>query len=105
MTYTKLLTQKKTSHKIVIQGKSMNIQHVIDLLNRAELYDESSAVQEIVQQNKDMLEALKDMRNGWRYIRETYGDLYGVGWDRAEDKANAAITRAATAIQLSKEGK
>lgn len=39
----------------------MNIQHVIDLLNRAELYKESSVVLAMVQQNKDMLEALKGM--------------------------------------------
>ena len=37
----------------------MNIQDVIDLLNRAELYEESSAVLAMVEQNKDMLEALK----------------------------------------------
>lgn len=37
----------------------MNIQHVIDLLNRAELYDESSAVLEMMEQNRVLLEALK----------------------------------------------
>lgn len=37
----------------------MNIQHVIDLLNRAELYEESSAVLAMVGQNKELLEALK----------------------------------------------
>jgi hypothetical protein len=42
----------------------------------------------------DLLEALRDMLAGWVYIRETYGDLYGVGWDRAQDKANAAIAKA-----------
>jgi hypothetical protein len=35
--------------------------------------------------------ALRDMLSGWRYIRETHGDLYGVGWDRAEEKARAAL--------------
>lgn len=43
----------------------MNIQHVIDLLNRAELYEESSVVLEMVQQNKDMLEALKGMKDAF----------------------------------------
>ena len=42
----------------------------------------------------DLLEALEDMLSGWKYIRESHGDLYGVGWDRAQDKATAAITRA-----------
>lgn len=37
------------------------------------------------------LEALEDMNNGWKYIRSMHGDLYGVGWDRAQDKADAAI--------------
>ncbi len=39
-------------------------------------------------------EALLDMRSGWKYIRETHGDLYGVGWDRAQDKADAALAAA-----------
>lgn len=45
----------------------------------------------------DLREALRDMLAGWRYIRETYGDLYGVGWDRAEDKARAALASAPVA--------
>lgn len=36
-------------------------------------------------------EALKDMLSGWKYIRETHGDLYGVGWDRAQDKVERAL--------------
>ena len=35
--------------------------------------------------------ALEDMLSGWRYIRQSHGDLYGVGWDRAQDKAEAAL--------------
>jgi hypothetical protein len=41
-----------------------------------------------------LLAALEDMLSGWRYIRQTHGDLYGVGWDRAEDAATAAIASA-----------
>jgi len=37
------------------------------------------------------LDALKDMNCGWKYIRESHGDLYGVGWDRAQEKADDAI--------------
>jgi hypothetical protein len=40
---------------------------------------------------KTLREALIDMRSGWKYIREYHGDLYGVGWDRAQDKADAAL--------------
>jgi hypothetical protein len=35
--------------------------------------------------------ALTDMLSGWRYIRDTYGDLAGVGWDRVEQKAREAL--------------
>ena len=40
-------------------------------------------------------EALEDMFKGWLYIRRFHGDLYGVGWDRAEDKARAALKETA----------
>lgn len=42
----------------------------------------------------ELLEALEDMLSGWKYIRESHGDLYGVGWDRAQDKAEFAIAKA-----------
>lgn len=40
---------------------------------------------------KVVRDALADMLNGWKYIRESHGDLYGVGWDRAQGKAEAAL--------------
>lgn len=36
-------------------------------------------------------EALRDMLSGWKYIRSVHGDLYGVGWDRAQSKAETAL--------------
>lgn len=39
-------------------------------------------------------EALEDMNNGWKYIRRMHGNLYGVGWDRAQGKADAALEQA-----------
>ena len=42
----------------------------------------------------EMLAALEDMLGGWIYIRDAHGDLYGVGWDRAERKAKIAIAKA-----------
>jgi hypothetical protein len=42
-----------------------------------------------------LVAALTDMRSGWRYIRESHGDLYGVGWDRCEESATAALTTGA----------
>lgn len=31
-------------------------------------------------------DALSDMLNGWKYIREFHGDLHGVGWNRAQKR-------------------
>jgi len=42
----------------------------------------------------DLVLALEDLLSGWRYIRETHGDLYGVGWDRTQKKAEKAIAKA-----------
>lgn len=42
----------------------------------------------------ELLEAIQDMLSGWQYIRQTHGDLYGVGWDRAEQKAKDALSKA-----------
>ncbi|EMM0835508.1 hypothetical protein RVV06_001498 [Enterobacter ludwigii] len=42
----------------------------------------------------DLLEALQDMLSGWKHIRAMHGDLYGIGWDRAQDKAQSAISKA-----------
>lgn len=36
-------------------------------------------------------DAIEDMLSGWKYIREQHGDLYGVGWDRAQEKAESAL--------------
>ncbi len=41
----------------------------------------------------ELLDALKDMAAGWRYIRRVHGDLSGVGWDRAQYGAEAAIAK------------
>ncbi|UWX68851.1 hypothetical protein [Burkholderia gladioli] len=43
----------------------------------------------------ELVEALRDMLSGWRYIRQSHGDLYGVGWDRAQNKAETALEKAA----------
>lgn len=42
----------------------------------------------------DMRDALKDMLSGWRYLRTYYGNLAGVGWDRCETSATAALAKA-----------
>jgi len=45
------------------------------------------------------LKALEDMNCGWKYIRESHGDLYGVGWDRAQEKADEAIEALRQALE------
>ena len=35
----------------------------------------------------EMYELIQDFLSGRKYIRETHGDLPGVGWDRCQDKA------------------
>jgi hypothetical protein len=49
------------------------------------------SLSEVIAERDALREALTDMLSGWRYIRETHGDLYGVGWDRAQEKAIAAL--------------
>ena len=57
----------------------------------AESIKADSRIAELEAEVKTLREALIDMRSGWKYIREYHGDLYGVGWDRAQDKADAAL--------------
>ncbi len=38
---------------------------------------------------------LCDALSGWKYIRYTHGDLYGVGWDRVQERLEAQITLSA----------
>lgn len=44
----------------------------------------------------ELLEALKDMLSGWRYIQQDpmHREIYGVGWERAQRLAEAAIAKA-----------
>lgn len=45
----------------------------------------------MVEREEQLRNALADMLYGWRYIRHAHGDLYGVGWDRAQEKAESAL--------------
>jgi hypothetical protein len=56
--------------------------------------DETRANARLIAAAPELLEALRDMLSGWKYIREVHGDLYGVGWDRAQEKAESAIAKA-----------
>lgn len=47
---------------------------------------------------EDMLlvprDTIHDALAGWHYIRKHHGDLYGVGWDRVEEKLSSALSSA-----------
>ena len=42
----------------------------------------------------EVRDALMDALAGWKYIRHSHGDLYGVGWDRVEEKLEAILRKA-----------
>ena len=58
--------------------------------------DPSEANAQLIAAAPDLLAALKDMLSGWRYIRQdaAHQCIYGVGWDRAQSAAEAAIAKA-----------
>ncbi len=52
------------------------------------IFDEMARLE---RERDEARKALQDMLSGWRYIRKVHGDLYGVGWDRAQAKAEKAL--------------
>ena len=42
---------------------------------------------------------LCDALAGWKYIRETHGDLYGVGWDRVQERLERQILESADRLR------
>jgi hypothetical protein len=86
------LVVRAGSYAIRITSGPMGQSHtaqIADLKRRKEIARLISAAPE-------MLEALEDILGGWRYIRQDphHKAIYGVGWDRAQEKAEAAIRKA-----------
>jgi hypothetical protein len=50
-------------------------------------------------QADELHRTLCDAKSGWRYIRETHGDLYGVGWDRVENRLQEQIEISAARLK------
>lgn len=46
---------------------------------------------EFARNARQLEDALQDARSGLRYIRSEHGNLYGVGFDRVEEKAANAL--------------
>jgi len=76
---------------------------------------DAAAVLELLRQEKvrsekaeaacaQMREALEDCAGGLRYIRQMHGELYGVGWDRALGRSDAALSTDAGKGWVSTEG-
>ena len=58
-------------------------------------YEKSSGVYDLTKTlTDDVKDALMDALSGWKYIRHSHGDLYGVGWDRVQDKLEAILRKA-----------
>lgn len=51
------------------------------------------AMDSFARQARQLEDALLDARSGLEYIRQTYGPLYGVGFDRVEEKCKIALDR------------
>lgn len=85
------LTRKRDEARTEVERMKVQIERLWERLLReraALVLDEIGAA---LERERLLRAALTDMLNGWRYIRETYGDLAGVGWDRAEQKALSAL--------------
>lgn len=67
----------------------MKLSELIDK-KRTDRPDEWS-MDEFARKARGLEDALLDARSGMRYIRETHGNLYGVGFDRVEEKATKAL--------------
>lgn len=55
--------------------------------------DDAAEFKRLDAENAALRAALSDMLAGWQYIRKFHGDLYGVGWDRCEAAAVAALNK------------
>jgi len=53
--------------------------------------DNSAVIARLERERDELAEALWDMLGGWKYIRQWHGDIYGIGWDRAQQKADSAL--------------
>jgi hypothetical protein len=53
--------------------------------------DFGNALEGLTERAAQLEDALKDARSALLYVREVHGELYGVGFDRVEKKASAAL--------------
>ena len=75
----------------MLRQQQAEIEHLKQLFGCDPAYYEKSAK---TLPDEEILDALKDALSGWKYIRECHGDLYGVGWDRVQDKLEVILRKA-----------
>jgi hypothetical protein len=61
------------------------------------LESQAATIAELEDELAGLRNAATDAYYGWRYIRANHGDLYGVGWDRVENKLEAVLTKSRSA--------
>jgi hypothetical protein len=59
---------------------------------RADRPDEWT-MDEFAREARQLEDALRDARSALIYIRQAHGDLYGVGFDRVEEKCGVALDK------------
>ena len=77
------------------EAKTLNddLHYILTVLSSHAL-TRSGAIQErSIKTVDELIDAVSDLLSGWKYIRETHGDLYGVGWDRAQEKAEKIMKK------------
>ena len=74
-------------HNAELMQRPLNVQAAFTVPEEemAQLLDHSCA------ETWRLRAALTDMLSGWRYIRRVHGELSGVGWERCEQMATAAL--------------
>lgn len=70
------------------------VAHVID----GNDYAQNAFNADLIAAAPELLAAVEDLLAGWKYIRGFHGDLYGVGWDRAQAKAETALAKAKSQV-------
>jgi regulator of replication initiation timing len=71
---------------------ALRCEELVSLLKNMDRHKELHEENEQLRiENIALREALKDMYSGWKYIRQVHGELYGVGWNRVQEKAEAAL--------------
>jgi hypothetical protein len=82
---------QKARSDMQLGGAGSYVQSVPDRCDRIAWRNRCYNLGSLASADPALRDALADMLSGWKYIRKHHGDLYGVGWDRAQAAAEAAL--------------